>query len=145
MRRLLLICAAFGLTACQPPADDTPGVFEPFNAARVADAGCAFFADGTDSQDQYMFATRQGDPDHIALAQFKGELLKLVPPAVPSFDGGALDITYDVLDYLNWKVRLQAEPTGQDAQSVGYDGSLTLSRDDSTITTRADIYGECRI
>ncbi|GLQ20171.1 hypothetical protein ACFFUB_03485 [Algimonas porphyrae] len=145
MRGFLIIAAMAGLTACQPPADDTPGMFEPFAATRVADAACMFFADGDASQDQYMFATREDDVDHIAYVQFKGELLKLIPRDVPDFAGEPLDVTYDVLDYLNWKVRLQAEPTGTDAGSAGYDGSLTLMLDSSELSTSADIYGECRV
>lgn len=145
MKRVVLIGTTALLTACQPPSDDTPGVFEPFDAARIPATGCAFVADGATDQTALMFATREGNPDFMAHVQFKGELLKLVPREVPDFDSGALDITYDVVDYLKWKVRLLAEPTGTGPDSQGYDGSLTLLRDGTELMTSADIYGECGV
>lgn len=121
MKRLYVIAAGL-LAACNPPVSDAPGAFEGLMVERVQPAHCIFTAPDSTDTDQALFITRKDDPADMAYVRFKGETLKLVPETVPDFSGEALDVTYDVLDYLDWKVRVTAV-RGDDGV---YSGTLSL-------------------
>ena len=129
----LMALALLSLAACTPPVDDTPGVFETFDAALIADAGCRFSpVDG--GADALLFATYAGNPDHLAVAKFKGETLKLVPKEPQPMDADTFDITYEVIDYLRWQVR---------ASAMDGVGELQLVRDGEPTDRRAAMTGSC--
>lgn len=134
MKRILVITAA-ALCACQPPVDETQGAFETFPVARVQPTECVFKA--VDAADTMMalFVTRKDDLDHMGYARFKGETLKLVPREVPDLSGETIDVTYEVVDYLKWKVRVEA--TQQ--TDASYAGSISLLGSDVS----AQITGRC--
>ena len=132
MKRLALI-PLIALAACNPPVDDTPGEFETFSASLIADAGCRFAPVGGDG-DALLFATYADNPDHLAVAKFKGETLKLVPREPQPMDTDSFDILYEVVDYLKWQVR---------ASSVDGVGELRLVRDGEATDRRVAMQGSC--
>ncbi|WP_298917699.1 hypothetical protein [uncultured Algimonas sp.] len=144
MRLFKLGLLAAALTACQPPIDATVGELEPFDVTRVGQTHCVFDGENANG-DGALFATRMADENDMAHVQFKGEFLKLVPRTRPDFDGGPLDITYDVVDYLKWRVRLEATPLSSGVEHTRYEGTLTLLREGSDSLATAAIIGDCGV
>ena len=138
MKRLTLIFGA-ALAACNPPVDATTGEFEEFSLDRVQPVGCVFTALGWGDPGMAVFATREGDLDHMAYVRFKGETLKLVPREVPDFSGENIDVTYDVVDYLKWKVRLNVQVFEPKTRPVTYSGDLKFEGLDAEVA----IVGSC--
>jgi len=135
MKRALTLTAAIALCACQPPVDETLGAFEAFPVARVQPTECVFTAVDAADSEIALFVTRKDDLDHMGYARFKGETLKLVPREVPDLSGETIDVTYEVVDYLKWKVRVEA--TRQ--TDASYTGSISLLGSDVS----AQVTGRC--
>jgi hypothetical protein len=133
----LFVVLAASLAACQPTGDQTPAQFETFALDRVQPVGCAFVGSDMDFSEvgEVLFATRDGDPDFTAYARYGGETLRLMPRTTPAKADIRYDITYDVVDYLNWEIRVLADrrPDGL------YDGTMTLLGKDSEVS----IIGRC--
>ncbi|MEM7729175.1 MAG: hypothetical protein AAF311_07855 [Pseudomonadota bacterium] len=148
MKRLLLapfvLVPMALLTACQPPVDTAPGTFEPFDVARVGQTHCVFDAVDADGEGA-LFATRMSDENDMAHVQYKGEFLKLVPRVPPTFDAEPLDVTYDVVDYIKWRVRVQVDPVESGPEHTDYEGTLTLLREGSDSLATADVRGSCGV
>ena len=131
MRMLLLISAAGFLAACNPPSNDEPGQFETIALSVIENPACVFTP--IDSEG-VAFATYQDNPDFMAVARFGGETIKLVPREIPSFDGDTFDVTYDVIDYLKWQIRVTSD------NGVG---DMRLLQDGQPTEIALDITGSC--
>jgi hypothetical protein len=70
----------------------------------------------------------------MGVARFGGETIKLAPREIPTFDGNSFDVTYDVIDYLKWQIRV----TSDDGV-----GSMRLIRDAQPTNVTLDITGSC--
>lgn len=105
------IAALIALSACsRPTATELTGTFETLSLATIEEPGCVFRAFETpEDDDAVVFATYEGNLDHIAVARFKGETIKLVPKDVPDISVDTFDVTYEVIDYLRWQVRASAD------------------------------------
>jgi len=132
MKRALAL-TAMALCACQPPVDETQGAFETFPVARVQPTECVFTAVDAADAEMALFVTRKDDLDHMGYARFKGETLKLVPREVPDLSGETIDVTYEVIDYLKWKVRVQAETTNWETRPTTYTGQISLLDTDISV------------
>lgn len=136
--KALLVIALVALSACsRPTATVMTGTFETLSLGTIETPGCVFRANDTpQNSDEILFATYFGNLDHIAVARFKGETIKLVPKEVPDLTTDGLDITYEVIDYLKWQVRLQVEMIEPTSRPPILSGTLTLVGTDvvSTVT-----------
>ena len=106
MRALFFLSAGL-LVACNPPVNNAPGQFETIAFGTISNPDCVFTPVG--ESDGVAFATYQDNPDYMAVARYKGETIKLVPREVPNFEGATFDVTYDVVDYLKWQIRVASE------------------------------------
>ncbi len=136
MKRMIVIFAV-ALCACQPPVDETSGTFETFSVARVQPTECVFTPIGAPDSDEPLFVTRKGDLNHMGYVRYKDETLKLLPRVVPNSSSATIDMSYDVIDYLKWTVRLEA--ARQDDGS--YTGSLSLAGTEVS----ANVTGSCGV
>lgn len=106
----LAVLALVALSACSRPVTELAGDFETLSLATMEAPGCVFHtADAPDDDEAILFATYLGNLDHIAVVRFKGETIKLVPKEVPDLSSDTFDVTYEVIDYLNWQVRVVSE------------------------------------
>lgn len=104
------IVALVALSACSRPATELTGDFETLSLATIDAPGCVFHtAEGLDDDNAILFVTYLGNLDHIAVVRFKGETIKLVPKEVPDMTTDTFDVTYEVIDYLNWQVQAVSE------------------------------------
>lgn len=105
-----LLTALIGLSACsRPAAAEMTGDFETLSLALIENPACVFRqADAPDDDDAILFATYAGNLDHIAVVRFKSETIKLVPKEIPDMTVDTFDVTYEVIDYLNWQVQATA-------------------------------------
>lgn len=114
IRALLPVAVIAGLTALsacsRPEPAEMKGTFETLSLATLEEPGCVFRAFETpEDDDAVVFATYAGNLDHIAVARFKGETIKLVPKEVPDLSVDTFDVTYEVIDYLRWQVRASVD------------------------------------
>lgn len=138
--RALYLVGAIALVGCNPPVNNDPGQFETIPLATIENPACVFnpVIDETveaTSSIEVAFATYQDNPDYMAVARYKGETLKLVPREVPSFDQNTFDVTYDVVDYLKWQIRV----TSADGA-----GEMRLLQDGQPSDTALAIRGGCQ-
>lgn len=106
----VVLIALTALSACsRPVAAEMSGDFETLSLSTIESPACVFhLADTPDNDDAILFATYAGNLDHIAVVRFKGETIKLVPKAIPDLSVDTFDVTYEVIDYLNWQVQATA-------------------------------------
>ena len=131
MRALFFLSAGL-LVACNPPVDRTQGQFETIAPGTISNPDCVFTP--ADDSEGVAFATYQDNPDHMAVARYKGETIKLVPREVPTFEADTFDVTYDVVNYLKWQIRVT---------SVNGVGEMRLLQDSQETDIAQQITGSC--
>lgn len=104
------MAALTALSACSRPSPaELTGEFETLSLGKIEAPKCVFrAADRMDDDEAVIFATYDGNLDHIAVTRYRGETIKLVPKEVPNLSSDTFDVTYEVIDYLNWQVRATA-------------------------------------
>lgn len=108
--KAIFVLALVALSACSRPAVELTGDFETLSLATIEAPGCVFHqAEAPNDDDAILFATYLGNLDHIAVVRFKGETIKLVPKETPDLSSDTFDVTYEVIDYLNWQVRAESD------------------------------------
>jgi hypothetical protein len=124
------------LSACSRPSPaELTGEFETLSLRTIEAPKCVFrAADRMDDDEAVIFATYDGNLDHIAVTRYKGETIKLVPKEVPDLSSDTFDVTYEVIDYLNWQVR---------ATSVDGIGQLELIQRGEPTEVASLMIGSC--
>jgi hypothetical protein len=133
---IVVLSALTALSACSRPAPaEMTGDFETLSLATIENPGCVFHqADAADEDDAIVFATYAGNLDHIAVVRFKGETIKLVPKVIPDMTVDTFDVTYEVIDYLNWQVQ---------ATATDGVGQLQLIQRDEPTAVVTEMRGSC--
>jgi hypothetical protein len=109
------------LSACSRPSPaELTGDFETLSLRTIEAPKCVFrAADRMDDDEAVIFATYDGNLDHIAVTRYKGE---------------TINVTYEVIDYLNWQVR---------ATSVDGIGQLELIQRGEPTEVASLMIGSC--
>lgn len=142
MKRALVIFTGL-LAACQPPSDDTPGTFEPFDASNVGDTVCHF---GVSGEIVSAYFATDPDPESRGFVRFKGERIKMTPAEPLAVDdAGALSGRYVAIDYPRWEIVLDGADIGAANSPPTYEVTLALFEGDRPVETSPTLIGRCAI